>query len=381
MAGQMSLQAGITATDTIINVDSVVGLPATTPYTLALDFGADVEELVSVTSVSGTNLTVVRGIDGTAAGPHNTGAIVVHTTSAQDFREPQQHIYLTEGAHGVTGALVGATDVQTLDNKTFVSTSGTDAPLKVRPKAGQSGAIFKVQNTTGTSDLATIDNTGRVSTPGVTGSSSSTFTAGSSATTALVARGASGQVAAIVSVKNAGGTDVATIAATGDVACGSVTSAGNVSAVGTVSAGGALSGKTASITSDTPATATLSVRGAASQSAKLQEWKNSSGTVLASVGPNGAAEFATVTAANIPKIYTGTLSASIPALSSATTGLVTFPNAFGSAPAVFLTLKSDATLQTTFRTGTVTASNFTAVLRNDRPDSVTVELNWLAIGA
>jgi hypothetical protein len=32
----------------------------------------------------------------------------------------------------------------------------------------------------------------------------------------------------------------------------------------------------------------LVVRGAASQSANLQEWRNSSGTVVASVSPNGA---------------------------------------------------------------------------------------------
>lgn len=381
-ASQMSLQVGVNATDTLLSVNTVIGLPSSVPYTLAIDVDTDTEELVTVTGVSGLSLTVTRGSDGTAATPHNVGASVVHTLSARDLREPQEHIYASTGVHGVTGSVVGTSDSQVLDNKVFQNNAGTDAALKVRPKSGQTGSIVKIQNSAGSSDLATFDATGRLIGPGVTGSGGSTFVAPSSAGNAVTARGVSGQVASIVSVRDAALTEVASIGANGSITtAGSVTAAGNAEIAGNVAATGDVTAKRATITGTSPTEIPLTARGATSQSANLLELKSGSGTVVASVGPNGAATFATVTAANVPKIFTGTLTATIPATTTLSSGTVAFPNSFGSAPVVFLTLKTDATVQTTFRVGTVTAANFTATLRNDRPNEVTVELNWLAIGA
>lgn len=91
------------------------------PYTLVLDEGQASEELVTVTNAVGTNLTVIRGADGTTAASHSPGAEVKHVVSARDYREPQDHLAATSDVHGVTGALVGATSVQTLTNKTLTA--------------------------------------------------------------------------------------------------------------------------------------------------------------------------------------------------------------------------------------------------------------------
>jgi hypothetical protein len=50
------------------------------------------EEVVTVTSRSGTTLTVTRGVDGSTAVAHSAGAAVNHGVSARDFDEPNAFI-------------------------------------------------------------------------------------------------------------------------------------------------------------------------------------------------------------------------------------------------------------------------------------------------
>lgn len=117
-AVQTSLSAPATAADATLAVSSTAGFPVV-PYILALDYGAASQELVLVTGVSGTNLTVTRGYDSTTAQTHDTGAVVAHTHAAIDFREAAAHADATVGVHGTSGALVGTGGVQTLTNKTL----------------------------------------------------------------------------------------------------------------------------------------------------------------------------------------------------------------------------------------------------------------------
>jgi hypothetical protein len=108
-----------------IVVTSVTGLPVSYPYILILDRATASEEVVLVTAGAGTTLTVTRGYDSTTAFAHNAGAGVVHGFSAIDPREANAHVNATSGVHGATGNVVGATDAQTLTNKTISADSNT----------------------------------------------------------------------------------------------------------------------------------------------------------------------------------------------------------------------------------------------------------------
>lgn len=127
VAAETTLVGTINSGATAIQLASVVGLPALTPYTLALDYEGVSEELVQVTAAAGTNLTVVRAIDGTSATSHNTGARVRHVTSARDFSDSRNHENSTTAVHGLAPGepVVGTTSAQTLSNKTLDEATGT----------------------------------------------------------------------------------------------------------------------------------------------------------------------------------------------------------------------------------------------------------------
>lgn len=164
-APEVTLTAGVNNVDTVIVVSSTLGFPLNTPYTLALDYGGAVEELVQVNSVAGTSLTVTRAIDGTSAASHGPGAKVRHVTSARDFKDSRDHENATSGVHGVTGNVVGDTDAQVLTNKIMRAAatnvesllvegipSQTDDVIKATDGAGDT--IFRV-TPTGTTETGT----------------------------------------------------------------------------------------------------------------------------------------------------------------------------------------------------------------------------------
>ena len=125
IAQDTTLSSPATAGATSITVTATTGFPTTFPYTLALDWNTSLEELVDVTSVTGLTLFVTRAVDSTTATGHGAGAVVRHVLTARDIREAQQYMSNTTGVHGVTGNVVGTTDVQVITNKTMAYGSNT----------------------------------------------------------------------------------------------------------------------------------------------------------------------------------------------------------------------------------------------------------------
>lgn len=121
IAAVTNLQVTANPGDTSIQVASSTGWPGSFPYIVSLDYGSANEELVLVTSGGPSAFTVTRAYDGTSASTHNAGAVVRHTSSAIDFTDSRTHEASSTGVHGISGAFVDTTSIQTLTNKTLTA--------------------------------------------------------------------------------------------------------------------------------------------------------------------------------------------------------------------------------------------------------------------
>lgn len=94
VAATVENPGGISTGTTTLILSSTTGMPAT-PFTMRIRPETVNEELITVTGGLGTAVTpytIVRGVDGTSAKSHPQGAPIVHSISARDFQEPQDHI-------------------------------------------------------------------------------------------------------------------------------------------------------------------------------------------------------------------------------------------------------------------------------------------------
>ena len=99
-----TLSASASNSATSITVTALSGYPASVPFTAIIDPDTASEEVVEVTNVSGTTLTVTRGVDGTSGVSHNAGAVFRHGVSGRDFDEANAFV----NGGGVANSLVDA---------------------------------------------------------------------------------------------------------------------------------------------------------------------------------------------------------------------------------------------------------------------------------
>lgn len=135
VAVDTTITGSISNSATSVTVASASGFP-TAPFTAIIDADTASEEVVEVTNVAGTTLTVTRGVDGTSGVAHDSGATFQHGVSARDFQEPNDHIQATTSVHGITDTadLVVTSDLspyatktgsETLTNKTITYAGNT----------------------------------------------------------------------------------------------------------------------------------------------------------------------------------------------------------------------------------------------------------------
>ncbi|HEY6021927.1 MAG TPA: hypothetical protein VIY48_19285 [Candidatus Paceibacterota bacterium] len=336
-AQETTLMTPVTGSTTVISVASTTGFPGTTPFTLALDYESATNELVDVTLIAGTNLTVTRGVDGTSATSHNAGARVRHVTSARDETDSRNHENASANIHGLApgDTIVGTLATQTLHNKTLDKATGDLKRIDIFNGPGWTTTVIGDSTDPTRSKFFVIDNEINLDVLGHFAAKGqlnlnmrSDFTTNDVAFAVNTRLPTAGDKLAIRAASTDGA--VFTVGDDGRVRVNQVGNFGSVldikssatnasplqqwldsaatQMVAVASDGRVLSHKGMTIDgAQGTGFIILNVQGLAGQTANLQEWRNSAATTLASVDPSGNASFKALTGTSLTSNGTTTL--------------------------------------------------------------------------
>lgn len=140
-----TLSGSLNNSSTSVSVTALSGFPAQVPWTALIDKDTASEEVVTVTNVSGTTLTVTRGVDGTTAVSHNAGATFSHGVSARDFDEANSHV--NDSTTDVHGQYILKSFVDAKGDLLTATADNTPARLAV---GTTNGHVLQIDSTTAT---------------------------------------------------------------------------------------------------------------------------------------------------------------------------------------------------------------------------------------
>jgi len=287
-----SINTSVT-TMTVVSGSALLGgatISAGETFTVVINPDTALEEIVDVTNVSGSTLTITRGVENDGVGQsHSAGSIVRHMAIGRDFREANQHIENVTTAHGLTIAdVITTTNTKTLTNKTLTSPTINGGTVA-------SAAITGLSNPTNGGDAANKTYVDAILGSATAASTSATSAATSASSAATSASSAATSASAAATSATSAQTSASAAATSATNAATSATSAQTFATSAATSASSSATSATASASSATAAsssaTAATSSATAASSSATAAA---SSATAAASSATAAASSATTV---------------------------------------------------------------------------------------